>query len=106
MDVDAKILQLELVLKKLEAMKDFVEKSESGCASCDFAVASSMVAYCYDDEEEGDKRRDEFLKGNITFGELYSGANRDREDRKNIIDFVDKRFKDVMDTYFDEWQDL
>jgi len=57
MNIDEEIAKLEKELKKLQSLKKFLDESESGCISCDFAVAAGWCASCYDDEQKGEKMK-------------------------------------------------
>ena len=101
-DIDREIKKLQKELQKLRAMKKFME--ETDCPPCDFAVASSMVTQCYDNIKKGEEMREKFLRGEISFKQLVRGMNKNKKGCKYIYDFVRQKFKDVMDTRFDEWE--
>jgi len=106
-NLSKKIQELEAKLRKLENIKEFIKESESGCASCDFAVAVGWCASCYDDEAEGEKLKKDFINGKITFGELFNGANWDKDENcRWAYEFLKKKFRNVMNVYFTELEGL
>lgn len=96
--MNEEIKRLEKRLKELKK-KALRLQSESGCISCDLAVASSIIAQIYKDKEEGEKKRKLYLEGKITLGELFEGVDVN-EDNKAAVEFIRNRFKYAMDLYF------
>lgn len=100
-EIEREIRKLQQELKKLKAMKKFMEETE--CPPCDFAVASSMIAQCYPDPSKGEKMREKYLKGEITFRELLKGMAKNDEGCRYVYEFVMEQFDGVLDTKFTDW---
>ena len=82
------------------------KQSESGCIPCDLAVASSLIAYCYNDKTQGEKMREKYLKGEITLGKLIEPIlqNKDKNS-KTIAEFTQKRFRHAMGLKFTDFEE-
>jgi len=98
---DIEKLENRLKELKIKAMKLM---SESGCVPCDLAVASSMIAQGYKDKSEGERKREEYLEGKITLGQLLKGMEKN-EKTKEVLKFIYERFKYAMDLKFTDFEE-